>query len=196
MASKSFELGGSDFDWLLVEWLCKKIDKKVEEVKEKKMLYQCIVKKVEELKTSFNTDGVDDVDIELDYVDDNSNSDEDDEDDILRIEYDEFCEQLQSVVDRFCAETADFIRNLPPLSRCEITGSGIRNRRLQAELLQMIKENNHNIISFVVPIVVVVPVVVVVPIVVVFIAVVVVVFIVAAHIAIIMIIIFLYSTLH
>lgn len=191
MASKSFELGGSDFDWLLVEWLCKKIGKDVEKVKEKKMLYQCIVKKVEELKTSFNTDGVDDVDIELDYVDDEGSSDEDDEDDILRIEYDEFCEQLQSVVDRFCAETADFIRNLPPLSRCEITGSGIRNRRLQAELLRMIKENNRDIISFVVPIVVVV--FIVVPIVVV---VVVVVFIVAAHIAIIMIIIFLYSTLH
>ena len=163
----------------------------MEKVKEKKMLYQCIVKKVEELKTSFNTDGVDDVDIELDYVDDEGSSDEDDEDDILRIEYDEFCEQLQSVVDRFCAETADFIRNLPPLSRCEITGSGIRNRRLQAELLRMIKENNRDIISFVVPIVVVV--FIVVPIVVV---VVVVVFIVAAHIAIIMIIIFLYSTLH
>ena len=191
MASKSFELGGSDFDWLLVEWLCKKIGKDVEKVKEKKMLYQCIVKKVEELKTSFNTDGVDDVDIELDYVDDEGSSDEDDEDDILRIEYDEFCEQLQSVVDRFCAETADFIRNLPPLSRCEITGSGIRNRRLQVELLRMIKENNRDIISFVVPIVVVV--FIVVPIVVV---VVVVVFIVAAHIAIIMIIIFLYSTLH
>ena len=189
MASKSFELGGSDFDWLLVEWLCKKIGKDVEKVKEKKMLYQCIVKKVEELKTSFNTDGVDDVDIELDYVDDEGSSDEDDEDDILRIEYDEFCEQLQSVVDRFCAETADFIRNLPPLSRCEITGSGIRNRRLQAELLRMIKENNRDIISFVVPIVVVVFIVVVV-------VVVVVVFIVAAHIAIIMIIIFLYSTLH
>lgn len=185
MASKSFELGGSDFDWLLVEWLCKKIGKDVEKVKEKKMLYQCIVKKVEELKTSFNTDGVDDVDIELDYVDDDSSSDEDD-DDILRIEYDEFCEQLQSVVDRFCAETADFIRNLPPLSRCEITGSGIRNRRLQAELLRIIQTRNPSIISFVVPIVVVV-----------FIAVVVVVvFIVAAHIAIIMIIIFLYSTLH
>ena len=189
MASKSFELGGSDFDWLLVEWLCEKIGKKVEEVKEKKMLYQCIVKKVEELKTSFNTDGVDDVDIELDYVDDDSSSDEDD-DDILRIEYDEFCEQLQSVVDRFRAETEDFIRNLPPLSRCEITGSGIRNRRLQAELLRMIQENNRNIITFVVPIVVVVFIVVV------FIVVVVVVFIVAAHIAIIMIIIFLYSTLH
>lgn len=185
MASKSFELGGSDFDWLLVEWLCELIHKGVDEVKKDKMLYQCIVKKVEELKTSFNTDGVDDVDIELDYVNDDSDSDEDG-DDILRIEYDDFCEKLQSVVDRFRAETADFIRNLPPLSRCEITGSGIRNRRLQAELLRIIQENNHNIISFVVPIVVVVFIVVVV----------VVVFIVAAHIAIIMIIIFLYSTLH
>ena len=173
MASKSFELGGSDFDWLLVEWLCEKIGKDVEKVKEKKMLYQCIVKKVEELKTSFNTDGVDDVDIELDYVNDDSDSDEDG-DDILRIEYDDFCGKLQSVVDRFCAETEDFIRNLPPLSRCEITGSGIRNRRLQAELLRMIKENNRDIISFVVPIVVVV----------------------VVFIAIIMIIIFLYSTLH
>ena len=161
------------------------IHKGVDEVKKDKMLYQCIVKKVEELKTSFNTDGVDDVDIELDYVNDDSDSDEDG-DDILRIEYDDFCEKLQSVVDRFRAETADFIRNLPPLSRCEITGSGIRNRRLQAELLRIIQENNHNIISFVVPIVVVVFIVVVV----------VVVFIVAAHIAIIMIIIFLYSTLH
>lgn len=176
MASKSFELGGSDFDWLLVEWLCEKIGKKVEEVKKDKMLYQCIVKKVEELKTSFNTDGVDDVDIELDYVNDDSDSDEDG-DDILRIEYDDFCKQLQSVVDRFRAETEDFIRNLPPLSRCEITGSGIRNRSLQAELLRIIQENNRNIISFVVPIVVVF-------------------FIVVAHVAIIMIIIFLYSTLH
>lgn len=148
----------------------------MEEVKEKKMLYQCIVKKVEELKTSFNTDGVDDVDIELDYVNDDSDSDEDG-DDILRIEYDDFCKQLQSVVEKFCAETADFIGNLPPLSRCEITGSGIRNRRLQAELLRIIQENNRNIISFVVPIVVVF-------------------FIVVAHVAIIMIIIFLYSTLH
>ena len=176
MASKSFELGGSDFDWLLVLWLCELIHKGVEDVKKNKMLYQCIVKKVEELKTSFNTDGVDDVDIELDYVNDDSDSDEDG-DDILRIEYDDFCGKLQSVVDRFCAETEDFIRNLPPLSRCEITGSGIRNRRLQAELLRMIQRNNRNIISFVVPIVVVV-------------------FIVVAHVAIIMIIIFLYSTLH
>ena len=56
MASKSFELGGSDFDWLLVEWLCEKIGKKVEEVKEKKMLYQCIVKKVEELRRDYGAD--------------------------------------------------------------------------------------------------------------------------------------------
>lgn len=149
MANKSFELGGSDFDWLLVLWLCELIHQDVETVKKNKQLYQCIVKKAEELKSNFNMEGVDEVDIELEHVSDDS-SDEEDDENIFRFEYEDFCTRVQSVIDKFHEEITPFIMNLPPLSRCEITGSGSRNRQLRKVLLETVQVRNPEIISFVV----------------------------------------------
>lgn len=140
----SFELGGSDFDWLLVNWLCDKIHMDVDKAKADKTLFESIMKKVEEVKSAFNMNGMDDMDIELE----NLNGDSSEEEDPIRVEYDDFCQQLKGVVDTFQQKIRDFIISLPPLSRCEITGCGIRNRELQRVLLETIQARNPQIISF------------------------------------------------
>lgn len=106
-----------------------------------------MLKKVADVKHNFNLENMEDMDIDLDAIADYIDID-DEMDLIFRGEYGTFCEKIKVVVDKFKEEVEDFVRDLPPLSRCELTGSGIRNRELKRVLLEVIRYHNPHIISF------------------------------------------------